>query len=166
VSKISLELITAKQDHRWSDEELKNLLSLWLAGTELDDIAHIFSVSRYAINKQIHRLRVNGVPVPRRKNGMKAGRHNQLWTQEEIEYLVRRRNEKATTEALGVELGRSFLAVQSMIQELRRQGVSIRMLGHGHRRLWNSDRLREAIVGRGLRVVGVDEPPTSKEPEK
>lgn len=146
-----------KNDHRWTEQELRALIGLWLGGKELDEIATHFSTTRYAINKQVGRMRRDGVPLPRRKNGHVAGRRNTLWTQSEVEFLIRRRNERASAEVIAEELDRSFLAVQAMLQNLRKEGVSVRKFGQGKRRLWDPDQLRAAIVGRGLRVVGAEE---------
>ena len=71
---------------------------MWLAGKELDDIAAEFGSTRYAINKLAGRLRRDGVPLPRRNAGHRAGRRNKLWTQSEVEFLIRRRNERASAE--------------------------------------------------------------------
>lgn len=136
--------------HRWTDTELKKLIGLWLEGRELEDIAKEFNTTRFAINGAILRMRRDGIPIPRRNQGHKAGRRNQLWTPQETEYLVRRRNDKATAEQIAVELDRSFLAVQSMIRVLRGEGVPVKMLGNGARRLWNPQDLKIAIAGRGL----------------
>jgi biotin operon repressor len=152
-----MDKLAARNDRRWTDAELKKLIGLWLGGVELDAIAQEFGSTRYAVNKVVGRLRRDGVPLPRRNAGHRAGRRNALWTQAEVEYLFRRRNEKATAEQIAEELDRSFLAVQGMIQKLRQDGVSVRMLGQGTRRLWDADALRAAIAGRGLRVVGTDE---------
>lgn len=149
--------LTSRNDHRWTDAEMKRFIGLWIAGRELDDIAREFTTTRYAINKMAGRLRRDGVPLPRRNAGHRAGRRNTLWTPQEVEYLVRRRNDKISAEQIAEELDRSFLAVQGMLQRLRLEGVSVRRLGQGTRRLWNPDSLRAAIVGRGLRVVGADE---------
>lgn len=146
-----------RNDRRWTDDELKKLIGLWMGGVELDAIAAEFGSTRYAVNKLVGRLRRDGIPLPRRNAGHRAGRRNTLWTQSEVEYLVRRRNEKATAEQIAEELDRSFLAVQGMLQRLRKEGVSVRQLGQGARRLWSADTLRAAIVGRGLRVVGPEE---------
>lgn len=142
--------ISARHGHRWTDDELKTLISMWFAGDELDLIAERFGITPRGVNRQIQRLRANGIAVPRRNAGHRAGRSNKLWTAEEVEYVVRRRNERASTESIANELDRSFLAVQGMIAELRRQGVSVRKFGQGKRRLWSAERLQEAILGRGL----------------
>lgn len=149
--------ITARNDRRWTEPEMRQFIGLWLAGTELDEIAKTFGSTRYALNKLAGRLRRDGVPLPRRNAGHRAGRRNKLWTQSEVEFLIRRRNEQATAEQIALELDRSFLAVQGMIQKLKIEGVDVRKFGQGKRRLWDAETLKGAIAGRGLRVVGPDE---------
>lgn len=136
--------------HRWTDAELTNLVADWCSGMAIEEIASKFGMTCRGINTQITRMRRNGIPVPRRINGHKAGRSNQPWTQEEIEYLVRRRAERATVEQIGSELDRTFLAVQGMVRTLIREGVQIPMFGSGVRRLWDPQKVSEAIIGRGL----------------
>ena len=136
--------------HRWTNDELLKLISGWIEGKELDELADMFGCTRHGINKQVSRLRRDGVVLPRRQNGHLAGRRNQPWTQSEVEFLVRRRNDSVSAEQIGVELGRSFLAVQAMIQNLRKEGIDLRMLGCGVRKLWSADTLKGAVAGRGL----------------
>lgn len=45
-------------------------------------------------------------------------------------------------DSIGLELGRTFSAVQGMIQTLRRNGVDVPMLGCGVRRLWDPSQLQ------------------------
>lgn len=149
--------LTARNDRRWTQSEITLFIAAWLAGKELDEIAAQFGTTRYAINKLAGRLRRDGVALPRRNAGHRAGRRNKLWTQSEVEFLVRRRNEQATAEQIALELDRSFLAVQGMIQKLRIEGIDVRKFGQGKRRLWDAETLKGAIAGRGLRVVGPDE---------
>ena len=132
--------------HRWTDPELRRLIGMWLDGCELDSIAKEFGITSRGVNKQIGRLRRDGVPLPRRNNGHKAERYNAPWTQQEVEYLVRRRNDLATAEQIGSELGRSYLAIQGMIATLRKEGVDIQMQGQGVRRLWNPELLKISIA--------------------
>lgn len=136
--------------HRWTDDELKSLMASWSEGWEVDLIAANLNVTRAAVLKMVLKLRANGIPLPKRQSGHVAGRRNQPWTQEEVEYLVRRREQQATTEAIAVELQRSWSAVQLMIGKLRKEGVPVKMLGCGVRRLWSPEKLRESAVGRGL----------------
>ena len=146
-----------RNDRRWTEAEMRKFIGLWIDGKNIDDIATVFGSSRYAVNKLAGRMRRDGIPLPRRNAGHRAGRRNKLWTQSEVEFLIRRRNEQATAEQISLELDRSFLAVQGMIQKLRIEGVDVRVLGRGKRRLWDAETLRGAIAGRGLRVVGPDE---------
>lgn len=140
-------------EHRWTDDESKRLIGLWLDGAELDRIAESFGTTRYAINKHVQRLRNEGIPLPRRNNGHKAGRRNKLWTQSEVEFLIRRRNENATAEQIAIELDRSFLAVQGMIQKLRKEEVEVKRLGQGSRRLWDAGKLKATVLARKLTVA-------------
>lgn len=136
--------------HRWTDMELRQLIGKWMEGESLDALALHFKCTRHGINKQVLRMRREGIPLPRRAAGHVADRSNKPWTQAEVEFIVRRRNESATAEQMAVELGRSFLSVQGMIAKLRKEGIAVRMLGSGVRRLWSPESLREAIAGRSL----------------
>lgn len=146
-----------RHDRKWTNADMRKLIAAWLKGDELDAIAKQFKTTRYAISKLVLRMRRDGIPLPRRTKGHRAGRAFKLWTQSEVEFLIRRRNEQATAEQIALELDRSFLAVQGMIQKLRIEGVDVRKLGQGKRRLWDAETLKGAIAGRGLRVVGPDE---------
>lgn len=141
-----------RQDHghRWTDKELRKMIGLWMQGVDTAEIATRMKKTISALNKMATRLRNDGIPLPRKTQGHKLGRSNTPWTQEEVEYLVRRRNDRISAEQIGVELGRTFCAVQAMILKLRQEGVAVPMLGSGVRRLWNPDRLRHAIQGREL----------------
>lgn len=75
------------------------------------------------------------------------------WTQSEVEYVIRRRNDKISAEQIAEELDRTFLGVQALIQKLRKEDVPIRMLGSGKRRLWDVSALKAACVGRSLYLV-------------
>ena len=136
--------------HRWTEDELRQLIAGWIANESVDELGEKFGCTRYGIRKKIGQLRREGVPIPRRKAGNSASRYNKPWTQEEVEFVVRRRNEKSTTEQIAIELGRSTCGVQGIIQKLRNEGVGIRMLGQGVRRLWCVEKLKAAIAGRGL----------------
>lgn len=142
--------------HRWTDTELKVLIAMWTSDKPIDEIASHFGVTRHAINAQVWRMRAQGVPIPRRTAGTKLGRAYANWTQEEIEFLVRRRRDGATAEQIGVELARSFCAIQAMVQTIRKQGVDIPMFGSGKKRLWSAANLQVAISARHLALVRED----------
>ena len=142
--------------HRWTDEELKILMAEWDKEQTVDSIAEALNVTRSAILKMVLKLRSNGIPLKRRTNGHVAGRRNQPWTQEEIEYLVRRREQQATTETISVELSRSWNAIQNMIGVLRKADIPVKMLGCGVRRLWSPQKLKESAIGRRLIDHGED----------
>ena len=148
-----LTIVRSRNDHRWTDDELKQLMAMWLNGDDIDAIAHVFGISTYAVNKQVLRLRQNGVPLPRRSPGHRAGRFNMPWTPEEVEYVVRRRNEGGTYETIASELGRTYSGINGLLKRLHEEGVPVKMVGKGRRKLWNADRLREAIAGRNLLVT-------------
>ncbi len=122
-----------RHDHRWTDDELKRLMSMWLRGDELDIIAVAFGITPRGVNRQIQRMRANGIPLPR-----------------QVEYLVRRRNDRASLEMIANELDRTFYAVQGMVEKLKQDGVLVRQFGQGRRRLWDPERLKSAIAARGL----------------
>lgn len=132
--------------HRWTESEIKTLMKVWSEGELLDCIASDLKVSRVAVLKQIQRLRANGIPLTRRKNGHALGAKNRAWTQGEIEYLLRRRNEKATSEEIAIELDRAPNAIDAMIQKLRKEGVSIAMRGQGVKRLYDVEKLKAVSI--------------------
>lgn len=134
------------QGHRWTDDELKLLMEMWLQDAPLATIATELNSTNYAISKMIVRLRQNGIPLPRRNRGHKVGSNSgKLWTQGEAEYVARRRQEKATVENIAAELGRTYSAVNAMIQRLRKEGVTLAMQGCGVRRLWNPELLQATL---------------------
>lgn len=133
---------------------MREFIGMWLSEKPTEDIARHFGVQTRSISKLAQRIRREGVPLPARKSGNSAGRHNKPWTQEEVEYLVRRRNDRATASQIAVELDRTHNAVSAMIGNLRGEGVNVRMLGQGTRRLWSAASLRAAMAGRCLRIVG------------
>jgi biotin operon repressor len=132
--------------HRWSTEELKQLMALWSSGESLESIASTINVTTAAVLKTVGRLRQNGIPLQRRTRGHVANRTNKPWTQGEVEYLLRRREEKATSEEIANELGRTWAAVSAMIGNLRSENVPVAMRGNGVRRLWNADSLKGVAV--------------------
>lgn len=139
--------------HRWSEAEMREFIGLWMSNADILDMAKLFSVRPRTLYRLAGRLRREGIPLPKRKQGHVAGRHQKPWTQEEVEYLVRRRNDRANSQQIAEELDRTQNAVAAMIDKLRKEGVNIRMLGQGSRKLWSAASLRAAIAGRGLRVV-------------
>ena len=127
---------------------------MWLRGVETEEIALHFSITVNGLNKAVQRLRKNGIPLPLRRNGHKAGRCNKPWTQEEVETVVRMRNERASTNEIANTLDRTFFGVQAMILKLRgEEDVPVVSLGEGRRRLWDAERLRASVAGRGLIAV-------------
>lgn len=136
--------------HRWTPGELQKLIGLWMKEHDTADIAQELNTTSYAINKLVGRLRRDGVPLKRKTQGHKPGRRNNPWTPEEVEYLVRRRLDKATAEQIAEELDRTFCGVQGMILRLRAEGVPVGMLGRGVRRLWDPEKLKLAVACRGI----------------
>lgn len=137
---------THYKGHRWKTEELKSLMIMWANDTPLPEISEKLNVTQVSLLKQIQRMRKNGIPLARRRNGHTTGRKNNNWTQGEVEYLLRRRNEKATSEEIGAELGRSANAVDGMIQKLRKEDVNVAMRGNGVRRLWDAESLKAVCI--------------------
>lgn len=135
----------------WSDKSIKKLTSLWLNNVDSKEIANELNTTVNAIHKLIGKLRREGIPLPMRKGGYETTRGKKLWTQEEVEYLVRRRNDKISAEKISEELGRTVYSINAMIYSLRTEDVDVCMLGQGKRRLWSSEKLKMAIIGRGLR---------------
>jgi transposase len=143
----------SRHGHRWTEGELREFIGMYMREVDVKTVADHFGVTVASCSKIAVRLRKEGVPLPRRKQGHIAGRRNQPWTQEEVEYLTRRRREKATAEEIALELGRTFNGVQGMILTLRKEGVDVGMLGNGVRRLWSPERIKMACAGRGLALV-------------
>lgn len=141
-------MITTKHytGHRWTTEELKLLMQLWASKEPISSIAEQLKSTTSAVLKMVNKLRKNGVPLERRTKGHIAGRANRLWTQGEVEYLLRRRLEKATADEIAVELGRTINGVTGMIQKLRSEQVPIAMRGNGVRKLWDASALKSVLV--------------------
>lgn len=137
---------THYKGHRWTTEELRKLMQLWAAKEDLNVIVGLLNSTEAAVLKMVQKLRKNGVPLERRDRGHVAGRSNKPWTQGEVEYLLRQRVQKATSEDIAIELGRSRSAVNAMIAIMRNQGVPVAMRGNGVRRLWNADSLKGVAV--------------------
>lgn len=133
--------------HRWTNEELKVLSAMWVAGKSVQAIGDALEVSAYAVGKMVVRMRDQGIPLPRRNAGHVAGRRNEPWSQSEVEYVVRRRQERATGEQIALELQRSISGVFGMIQRLRKDGVDVPMLGQGVHKKWDANTLKAALVG-------------------
>lgn len=141
---------TTKHRHgrRWSTEELKKLMTLWSEDVPLEEIASKLEATSHGILRMVQRLRADGIPLKRRVKRHKPGRSNKPWTQEEIEYLYRRRLAGATVEEIASDLGRTWQAAQNMVYKLRSEGVPIAMRGQGVRRLWSAEALKGAATGR------------------
>lgn len=137
---------THYKGHRWTDGEIKTLMSMWAQGYPPAEIAEALNATPFAIAKMVVRLRKSGIPLTRRKRGHVAGRSNQPWTQAEVEYLVRRRRERATMDEIATDLGRTPYGVAGMIQKLRGEDVQVPMYGMGVRRLWDPTSLRATFL--------------------
>lgn len=133
--------------HRWTDEEMKVLIEGWNLDVPHGDLAEQLNVTPHAVRTMVVRLRRMGIPLKKRTRGNIAGRLNQLWSQSEIEYLARRRNDGALLEEIASEMGRSFGGVQSMAGKLRnKHGVPIRANGQGRKALYDTEALRALYV--------------------
>lgn len=137
---------THYKGHRWTQEELVALMAMWAEGKSPQEIGVALGSTPFAVAKMVVRLRKNGIPLERRTRGHVAGRGQMLWTQSEVEYLIRRRRERATMDEIAVELGRTFCGVQAMIGKLRREHVQVPMYGNGVRRLWDANQLRATFL--------------------
>lgn len=137
-----------RHGRRWETEELRHVMARWEEGAAVETIAQEVGLAPSGLLTLIGRLRRDGIPLSRRTRGHRCGRHNRPWTQEEVEYLFRRRLAGATAEEIGLDLKRSAGAVASMIAKLRKGGAPIAMMGNGCRRLWSVEALKGAAVGR------------------
>lgn len=117
-------------------------MEMWQKDSPLEEIATALNASQFAIGKMVVRLRQQGIPLTRRKRGHVAGRRNTNWSHSEVEFLIRRRAENATCEVVAMELSRTVIAVNAMIQNLRKEGVNVPMFGQGVRRLWDVNALK------------------------
>jgi biotin operon repressor len=133
---------------RYTTDELKKLMDMWEAGSTVLEIAEVLKTGSKGVDSMVVRLRREGIPLTRRTRGHKTNRFNKPWTQEEIEYLFRRRLEGDTADDIASSLGRTASAVAGMINKLRDEGVPVAMRGNGVRRLWNAESLKAAAVGR------------------
>lgn len=139
---------------RYTNKQLQTLIGMWLRDVSTEEICQHFGIQPTGLNKLVLRLRANGVPLPLRKRGHKPDRYNKPWTQEEVETVVRMRNEKRSTADIADAVDRSFYGVQALILRLRNvEGVPVLSLGGGMRKLWDPQRLRDACAVRGLSVV-------------
>lgn len=132
--------------HRWSNEEIKKLMLLWNQDESLIEISKELAMTQHAVAKMVTRLRSEGIPLKRRIRGMKAGSSTKPWTQSEIEYLSRRRMQGMPSEQIANEMGRTYCAINAMIQKLRSEQVSLPIFGNGTRRAWDSSLLKAALV--------------------
>lgn len=138
-----------RKGRHYTTDEMRLLIALWEEGKEVAEIAQTLNVKDGAVLKQVQRLRADGIPLTCRRSGSKgAGRARRLWTQEEVEYLLRRRLAGATCEEIAVDLGRSYSGVNGMIKSLRTKGVPVAMRGTGVKRLWDPEALKGSLAGR------------------
>lgn len=128
--------------HRWTTDELKQLMSLWQSNESADDISALMGHSVHTINRMVGRLRKQGIPLKNHECGARKHRSYHAWSQGECEYLVRRRSDGATTEEIAIELNRTYAAVCGMIQQLRKGDVQLRRLGSGRHAFYDLDVLR------------------------
>lgn len=142
----SMKETTHHMGHRWTTEELKTLMSMWASGESVEAISSVLNSSRGAISKQVVKLRQNGIPLERRTKGNYAGRGGKAWTAGEVEFLIRKRDERATSEEIALSIGRSWQAVSAMIYKLRQEEVPIAMRGSGVRRLYDLEALKGVAV--------------------
>lgn len=144
--------------HRWTPEEVEKLMRLWAQGASPGAIGEEVGASTHAVLRMVQRLRKEGVPLERRTRGNHAGRNSKLWTQGEVEYLVRRRSESATIEEIAIALGRSWNGVSAMLAKLRSENVPVAMYGQGRRRLWDAAALiATATQDPEAKIIALDE---------
>ena len=136
----------ATNGHRWTNEELTHFTKLWLSKKTSLEVAKELKVSLSAVNKIAVRLRKNGFMLPYRRKGHQAGMNNKLWTQSEVEYLLRRREEGATSEEISSELDRTFYGVLGMLQSLRKHDINYKRIGSGKRKLWDTEKIQLALL--------------------
>lgn len=146
--------------HRWTTDELKQLMALWQAGEVMETLMDRLNSTQSAILKMIQALRKQGIPLIRRDHGRVKGEKagsplravspgkywGRPWTQSDMEYVIRRRRENATAEDLAIELGRSVGGINGVIQKLRKDHVPVPMRGQGVRRLWDANQLRAKFI--------------------
>lgn len=127
-----------KHGHKWTDNEIEQLLDLWISDKTKEEIANEMNTTIAALNCFTKRLRKQGVPFPRRKAGHKRGISNRYWTQEDVDYLMRRRMQGISHEQIAKELDKTFLSVQSMTHKIRREGINFALrFASGQKKLWN-----------------------------
>lgn len=144
----------SRHGHRWTTAELQSLIGAWLRGESTANICKMFSLSESGLNKLVQRLRKDGIPLPERRRGHKAGRRNCPWTQGEIETLFRMISSGASTRDVANELDRTFYGVQNMILRLRgAEGVPLAARAHGRARLWDAQSLISGIASGSLPQV-------------
>lgn len=132
--------------HRWTTEELKLLMAMWAEDDPVPAIAEKLNATSAAVLKMVQKLRRQGIPLKRRTKGNVAGRSYKPWTQAEVEYLLRQRASGATLESIGFDLGRTWNAVNAMVQKMRQESVPVAMYGQGKRRLWDVSELKAMAI--------------------
>lgn len=143
-----------KNGHRWTTEKLQEFIGMWLRNVPTEEMCIHFELTPNGLGKISQRLRKNGIPLPLRRQGHIAGRRNKPWTQEEVETVIRMRNERASSAEIANTLDRTFFGVQALILKLRNEeDIPVVSLGEGRRRLWDADRLRDSVAGRGLIAI-------------
>ena len=142
--------------HRWSQEEVVALMAMWADGKAPSEIADHLNVTPFAVAKMVVRMRANGIPLQRRTRGHVAGRSNKPWTHSEVEFLIRRRRDRATMDSIALDLGRTHYSVSAMIQKLQSEGVDVPMYGMGVRRLWDATSLRLTMGISGQSEIAVE----------
>lgn len=137
-----------RNGRRYTTDELRKLMAMWEANASPEEIGEALGTTWKAILCQVGRMRRDGIPLTRRRKGHRAGRFNKPWTQEEIEYVFRRRLTGDTAETIAADLDRTYSGVAGIITKLRREGAPIAMRGNGVRRLWSVEALKAAAIGR------------------
>jgi len=132
-----IDRIIKNNGHRWTNEEIKGLMKMWAADMPVQEIATLLKSTKFAIQKMVTRLRQEGVPLKRRTRGRIAGRKGNPWSQSQIEYLLKRREQRATAEEIADDLGRTVISINAMLQTLRKEGINVPVFGSGCRRKWN-----------------------------
>jgi biotin operon repressor len=136
--------------HKWTNDELKTLMSLWASEVELIDICIELKMKQETVLKQVQRLRKAGIPLKQRTKGHKLGRSDKPWSQAEIAYLASRWQQGATDEDIAVESKRSLFGVRAMKAKLKLEGVGLVLRGGGRRRLWDAETLRATMLAEAV----------------
>lgn len=132
--------------HRWTNAQVAKLIKLWNDGVPIPDIAKKLDSSPCAIGTMVRRLRHYGIEMEKRTRGHRKGDLNSRWTQKDIDWLLKRRQEGATINQMAEELGRTVHSVAGMTLKLRKMGAPVGQHNSGITKLWSVEAIKAKLT--------------------